>query len=120
MITISKIEVVPGGNTIYELPLKQPIYDAKQIDVEGNLNKKESLESITDFEKRLEYYNKNICSLSKFNMVIGICGTYTALEPPGCGPLRSGDMGSQSFDVRIFVHGYSQNWNSDHDAVPQF
>lgn len=68
MITISKIEVMKGGNAIYELPLKQTIYDTKRIDFEKNLSIKKDLESITDFERRLEYYNRNVSSLSIYSM----------------------------------------------------
>ncbi len=68
MITISKIEVTQGGNAIYELPLKQSIGNFKGIESERNLSIKENLEGIPDFEKKLEYYNKNICSLSKYSM----------------------------------------------------
>lgn len=67
MITTT-ITVTEEDNTLYALPLKQPIYNTQKIDFKDNLRIKEELQSIGDFEKRLEYYNKNICSLSIYNM----------------------------------------------------
>ena len=59
-------------------------------------------------------------SLSKFCEHVDIHITYTALKPPGCETLGSGDMETQSFDVRIFRALYSKILNRDLDAVSQF
>lgn len=51
---------------IYKLPLKEPIGQFRKIDVEKNSNLKRRLEEISDFKKRLEWFNQNICSLATY------------------------------------------------------
>ncbi len=56
------------NDMIYELKLDQPVHRFSFIDIEENKRVKEKLESFTDFEKKLQYYNINIHTLSFFSM----------------------------------------------------
>ncbi|MEO6669287.1 MAG: hypothetical protein ABIN36_07415 [Ferruginibacter sp.] len=68
MITTS-IEVIPStSGPLYDLQLIYPIGTFRDASNEKNLIYKKNLDNIPDFEKKLEYFNKNICSLSVFTM----------------------------------------------------
>lgn len=53
---------------IYDLPLTIPGWAYPEIDFEQNKIHKQNLESLTSLEKKLNYYNSNICSLSVYSM----------------------------------------------------
>lgn len=59
----------PREVKLYELPIRFMGGNSyPKIDVDANLKIKETLESISDFKKKLIYYNQNICSLSVYKM----------------------------------------------------